>query len=170
MTSGLPMRNRSILGLSSPDSLRSTAPWSSSSNSIRPELLMFLPISFSRSEKLAADFDVFESSPTFRRPTDAFSASTTDSNGFEVLILKRSISSFLMAVSVCTKILRLGFESADRPPQRPAGIDPVWIELQHLVVELLSSLRCFRQAVEIANVLPSLFDDPGIVAVFRPLM
>jgi hypothetical protein len=50
-----------------PDSSRSTAPWSSSSNSIRPELPMFLAISLSRSEKLAADFDVFESSPTFRR-------------------------------------------------------------------------------------------------------
>ena len=51
-------------------------------------------------------------------------------------------------------------------PERPARINAVRIELQHLVVELLSGCRRFRQPVEIVDVLPGLFDDAGIVLVF----
>ena len=41
--------------------------------------------------------------------------------------------------------------------QSPSRIDSVRIELQHLAVEVLSARRRFREVVEIADVLPSLF-------------
>jgi hypothetical protein len=44
------------------------------------------------------------------------------------------------------------------------------MQLQHLVVKLLGGFRRFRQSVEIADVLSGLFDDPGIVLVFRSLV
>jgi hypothetical protein len=54
--------------------------------------------------------------------------------------------------------------------QSPSRIDSVRIELQHLAVEVLSARRRFREAVEIADVLPSLFKGAGIVAAFRSLI
>jgi hypothetical protein len=42
-----------------------------------------------------------------------------------------------------------------------ARIDPIWIELQHLVVELLCGCRHFGYPIEIVYVLPGLLDDPG---------
>ena len=46
----------------------------------------------------------------------------------------------------------------------------VRVELEHPLVELLSRCGGFHYAVEIPDVLPGLFDDPGIVVVFRPLV
>ena len=57
-----------------------------------------------------------------------------------------------------------------RTPERPPRVDSIGIELQHLLVELLSGRRRRRKAIEIADVLPSLFDDPRIVVVFRSLV
>jgi hypothetical protein len=67
-----------------------------------------------------------------------------------------------------TPILRFG--CARRTPECPPRIDPIWIELQHLVVELLRGCRHFGYLVEIADILPGLLDDPGIVVVTRSLM
>src|ERR1700722_5190161 len=57
-----------------------------------------------------------------------------------------------------------------RSPERPARIDSVRIERQHLVVERLSRCRLLHQPVEIADVLSGLFDDPGSVCSFGPLV
>src|SRR5689334_16394369 len=57
-----------------------------------------------------------------------------------------------------------------RTPQRPPRIDSVRIELQHLVVELLSGSGRFRETVKIEDVLSRLFDDSGIVVAVRSLM
>src|SRR5215216_6865978 len=65
---------------------------------------------------------------------------------------------------------KLLFDCARRTPEYPPRIDPIWIELQHLVVELLRSCRHFCYPVEIAYILPGLLDDPGIVVVTRSLM
>jgi hypothetical protein len=62
------------------------------------------------------------------------------------------------------------FDCTRRTPECPPRIDPIWIELQHLVVELLRGCRHFSYPVEIAYVLPGLPDDPRIVVVTRSLM
>jgi hypothetical protein len=58
---------------------------------------------------------------------------------------------------------------ARRKPERP-WIDTIRIQLQHLVVELSHGRRRLGQAVEIADVLPGLFNDPGTIVVSRPLV
>src|SRR6266852_4065853 len=65
---------------------------------------------------------------------------------------------------------KLRFDCACRTPECPPRIDPIWIELQHLVVELLRGCRHFGYPVEIAYVLPGLLDDPVLVFVTRSLM
>src|SRR3989442_9925224 len=62
----------------------------------------------------------------------------------------------------------LRFDRARRSPER-ARIDPIRMELQHLVVEI-SRGRRLGNAVEIADVLPGLFNDLGAVVVPRSLM
>src|SRR5206468_1423947 len=52
---------------------------------------------------------------------------------------------------------------ACRAPERPRWIDSIRIELEHPVVELLSARRRLGKPIEVANVLPSLFDILGIV-------
>jgi hypothetical protein len=42
----------------------------------------------------------------------------------------------------------------------------VWIEIRHLVIQLLSSDRSFREPVEIADILSGLLDDLWMVVVF----
>jgi hypothetical protein len=54
-------------------------------------------------------------------------------------------------------------------PER-ARIDPVRIDLKHLVEEFSGCRRGLGYAVEIADGLPGLFDDPGAIVVFSPLM
>ena len=49
-------------------------------------------------------------------------------------------------------------------------VDAVRIERQHFVVKLVDGCRRFSQSVEIADLLSGLFDDPGIVVVFRSLV
>src|SRR5260221_4905949 len=51
-----------------------------------------------------------------------------------------------------------------------ARIDPFWIERKHLVVQLARRRRRLGKLVESADVLPSLFDDPGAVHVSLSLM
>ena len=64
----------------------------------------------------------------------------------------------------------LWLNRARRAPESPPGIDPCRIELQHLLVEFLRGLRRFREPVEIADVLPRLFDNPGAVVVLWSLV
>src|SRR6476661_4345004 len=64
---------------------------------------------------------------------------------------------------------RLRFDRAGRSPEH-ARIDPIRIALQHPFVELLRGRRRFGDPIEVADVLPSLFDDPRIVVVLRPLV
>src|SRR5262250_1474182 len=64
----------------------------------------------------------------------------------------------LLAVMRCSRR-----DCAYGTPERPPRIHPVRIEL-------LSARRRFREPVEIADVLPGLFDDPGTVVVFGSLM
>ena len=56
-----------------------------------------------------------------------------------------------------------------RTPER-AWINTVRVEPQHLVVQLSRGRRGVGYAVEIADVLAGLFDDPGAVIVFGPLV
>src|SRR4029077_11217708 len=63
----------------------------------------------------------------------------------------------------------LWLDAARRGPER-ARIDAVRIEPQHLIVQLSRSGCRLGQAVEIADVLTGLFDDPGAVVVFGPLV
>ena len=63
----------------------------------------------------------------------------------------------------------LRFDRTRRIPER-ARIDPIRMELQHLVVELSRGRRRPGYAVEIADVLPGLFNDLGAVVVFSPLV
>src|SRR3989442_15139365 len=63
----------------------------------------------------------------------------------------------------------LRFDRARRTPER-ARIDAIRVELQHLVVQLSRGRRRPGYAVEIADVLPGLFNDLGAVVVPRPLM
>jgi hypothetical protein len=58
---------------------------------------------------------------------------------------------------------KLLFDCARRTPECPPRIDAIWIELEHLVVELLRGCRHFGYPVEIADVLPCLFDNPTSV-------
>jgi hypothetical protein len=67
-------------------------------------------------------------------------------------------------------LLPCALDCACRTPERPPGIDPVRIELQHLIVQLLRGCCRSRKAVEIPDVPPGLFDDPGIVVVFGSLV
>src|SRR2546426_10543440 len=62
----------------------------------------------------------------------------------------------------------LRFDRARRSPER-ARIDPIRMELQHLVVEI-SRGRRLGNAIEIADVLPGLLNDLGAVIVPRSLM
>src|SRR5258708_28388535 len=59
----------------------------------------------------------------------------------------------------------LRFNRARRKPDCSHRIDPIRIELQHLVVESSLRRRCPGYAVKIADVLPGLFNDPGAVVV-----
>src|SRR5713226_1941770 len=52
-----------------------------------------------------------------------------------------------------------------RAPKR-ARIDAIWIEFEHGVIELARSGRRVVQAIEIADVLPRLPNDAGIIFVF----
>ena len=65
---------------------------------------------------------------------------------------------------------KLLFDCARRTPECPARIDPTWIELQRLVVELLCSCRNFCYPVEITYILPGLLDDTRIVIIIRSLV
>src|SRR6266478_2008170 len=67
------------------------------------------------------------------------------------------------------RLKRSALDRACRGPE-PARIDPMRIEREHLVVELSRRRRCLGEPVEIADVLPGLFDDPGAVVVARSLM
>jgi len=69
----------------------------------------------------------------------------------------------------CSTLGALGFGRLRRTPQRPR-ISPIRVELQHPVVELSRSGRQSSEALEIANILPRLFNDPGIVVLLRFLM
>ena len=62
------------------------------------------------------------------------------------------------------------FGCARRTPECPPRIDPIRVELQHLVVKLLRGCRHFGYPVEVADVLTGLLDDPRIVVVTRSLM
>src|SRR6266446_8508112 len=64
----------------------------------------------------------------------------------------------------------LRFGRARRIPEREPRIDPLRIALQHLVVERSRGRRRLGYAVEIADVLPGLFNDLGAVVVPRSLM
>src|SRR5256885_14941797 len=64
----------------------------------------------------------------------------------------------------------LRFDRARRIPEREPRIDPIRIALQHLVVERSRGRRRLGYAVEIADVLPGLFNDLGAVVVPRSLM
>src|SRR2546426_219755 len=63
----------------------------------------------------------------------------------------------------------LRFDRARRSPER-ARIDPIRMELQHLVVENSCGRRRLGNAIEIADVLPGLLNDLGAVIVHRSLM
>src|SRR5579863_5713190 len=67
-------------------------------------------------------------------------------------------------------LARSRLHGARRTPKRPPWIDPVRIDLKHLVVKLLSGSARLRQPVEIADVLPRFFDDPGTVLAVGSLM
>src|SRR6185503_734990 len=87
---------------------------------------------------------------------------------YPLLTLRRSCEE-----SCSWRLPRLPASSLDgayRTPERPRGIDPVRVDLQHPVVQLLAGFRRFRKPVEIANVLAGLFDDPGIVVVLGSLV
>ena len=62
------------------------------------------------------------------------------------------------------------FDCSRRTPKCPSRIDPIRIELQHLLVELLCGRRHYGHSVEIAYVLAGLLDDTGIVLIIRSLM
>ncbi len=49
-------------------------------------------------------------------------------------------------------------------------VDPIGIEREHLVVELTRGRRRLGEPVESADVLPGLFDDPGVIVVARPVL
>jgi hypothetical protein len=49
-------------------------------------------------------------------------------------------------------------------------VHPQWMQLQHLVVEFARRRGRLGDPVEVANVLPSLFDDSRTVFVPRPLV
>ncbi len=55
--------------------------------------------------------------------------------------------------------------TARRKPERSSRIDPIRIELLHLVVESSRGCRCRGYAVEIADVLAGLFNDLGVVVI-----
>ena len=67
-------------------------------------------------------------------------------------------------------LVKSRFDAARRKPERSPRIDPIRIELQHLVVESSRGCRCRGYAVEIADVLPGLFNDLGAVVVPRSLV
>ena len=80
-------------------------------------------------------------------------------------------SALIALISVllfCMDVLR--FDRAHRKPERSSRIDPIRVELQHLVVESSRGRRCPGYAVEIADVLPGLFNDLGAVVVPRSLV
>src|SRR2546425_3087895 len=64
----------------------------------------------------------------------------------------------------------LRFDRARPIPEREPRIDPIRIALQHLVVERSRGRRRLGYAVEIADVLPGLFNDLGAVVAPRSLM
>src|SRR5229473_6180850 len=68
--------------------------------------------------------------------------------------------------------VRLKSSALDRACRGPeyARIDPIRIEREHLVVQLARRRRRLGYPVESADVLPGLFDDPGVVVVPRSLM
>src|SRR3989442_5249331 len=66
-------------------------------------------------------------------------------------------------------VKRLAFDGAGRPPER-ARIGTIRVELQHLVVELSRGRARLGYAVEVADVLPGLFDDSGAVVLLGFLM
>ncbi len=49
--------------------------------------------------------------------------------------------------------------------QRSSRIDPIRIELQHLVLESSRGCRCRGYKVEITDLLPVLFNDLGAVVI-----
>src|SRR5207253_6701394 len=65
--------------------------------------------------------------------------------------------------------VRSALRRARRTPER-ARIGPIRIELQHPVVELSRGRRQLGQAVEVADVLPGLFDDSRVVVVLGLLV
>src|SRR6266478_8203466 len=74
----------------------------------------------------------------------------------------------ILVLLFVSDVLRFG--GAGRKPQREPRIDPLRIALQHRVVELARGCRRLGDAVEIADVLPGLFNDRGAVVVPRALM
>src|SRR3989442_15514671 len=76
-----------------------------------------------------------------------------------------------MVVVMCRLqiVKRLAFDGAGRSPER-ARVGPIRIELQHLVVELSRGRARLGYAVEIADVLPGLFDYSGAVVLLGFLM
>src|SRR2546425_9584927 len=76
-----------------------------------------------------------------------------------------------MVVVMCRLqiVKRLAFDGAGRSPER-ARIGPIRVELQHLVVELSRGRARLGYAVEVADVLPGLFDDSGAVVLLGFLM
>ncbi len=67
------------------------------------------------------------------------------------------------------RLKRSALDRACRGPEH-ARIDPIRIEREHLVVQLSRRRRRLDEPVEIADVLPGLFDDPGVIVVPRSLM
>jgi len=66
-------------------------------------------------------------------------------------------------------ILLLSFDCSRRPPER-TWVDAIRIQLDLLIVKIRCSCHHFGYPIEIAYVLPGLFDYLGIVIVTRSLM
>src|SRR5580704_17918647 len=79
-------------------SLRTTAPWSNSKNNIRPDSPMFRLITSSSSANVPDDLEALANAARSNCPILDFKAHTTDSNGLDVVRLKRSTSTFLTGI------------------------------------------------------------------------
>src|SRR5215467_13216202 len=76
-------------------------------------------------------------------------------------------SEYVAVVSAHVAIPTLLFYCPCRTPERPSWIDPIRIEIQHLVVKLLGGCRDYGHSVEITYVLSGLLDDSWIIVITR---
>src|SRR5712671_712744 len=98
MMSGLPTTNRMILGILDPVSRRRMSPRSNSAKSMRPVRPRPLSTTRCKSGKEFAALVALKNSTMSGCPTADLSAATTASNGFELVRLKRSTSTFAIVI------------------------------------------------------------------------